>query len=191
MMKGKKWRGAAAGLAAAVALMGCTACSGGNETGSAEVDLTGEIPENLTIFCNLGANVSSAGGSSWNDTMTFQLMEEKTGCHVEWQHPASGAAKERFNMMIVSGEYPDAIVYNWTDVNGGIESYVADEVIVDLTPYIETCMPNFNKLLEENPDFKKDVVTDDGRILAIPYIRNDAELCIFREPSSVRTGWIS
>ena len=142
MMKGKKWRGAAAGLAAVMAVAGCTACSGGG--GGKEVDLSGEIPKNLTIFSELGANVASAGGSTFNDTTTFQLLEEKTGCHVEWQHPASGAGKERFNMMIVSGDYPDAIVYNWTDVNGGIESYVEDEIIVDLTPYIETCMPIFS-----------------------------------------------
>lgn len=188
MMKGKKWRGAAAGLAAVMTMVGCAACSGGGGGGK-EVDLSGEIPKNLTIFSALGANVASAGGSTFNDTTTFQLLEEKTGCHVEWQHPASGAGKERFNMMIVSGDYPDAIVYNWTDVNGGIESYVEDEIIVDLTPYIETCMPNFNKLLEDNPSFKKDVVTDDGRILAIPYVRNDQELCIY-QGTIIRQDWL-
>lgn len=187
MKKMKQYKKIAGGIAAMMIVASCSGC--GSKTQTANVDLEGDIPENLTIFSALGANVSSAGGSTWNDTATFQLLEKKTNCHVEWQQPAAGAAKERFNMMIVSGEYPDAIVYNWTDVNGGIESYVDDEVIVDLTPYVETCMPNFSKLLEDNPDFKKDVLSDDGRILSIPYIRNDEELCIF-QGTLIRQDWL-
>ena len=91
--------------------------------------------------------------------------------------------------MIASGEYPDAIVYNWSGVNGGIESFVEDGVIYDLTPYIETCMPNFSKLLEEHPEIKKDVMTDDGRILTIPYVRLDKELCVYQGPL-VRRDWL-
>lgn len=185
--KMQKVKAAAAGIAAVMAFTCLSGCSGGKQ--SAKVDLDGEIPKELSIFSTLGANVSSAGGSSFNDTTTFQLLEEKTGCHVEWQHPAAGAEKERFNMMIASGEYPDAIVYNWTDVNGGIDSYVDDGVIVDLTPYIEECMPNFSELLSENPEFKKSVMTDDGKILAIPYIRKDKQLCIY-QGTLIRQDWL-
>lgn len=187
LKKIKKMRAAAAGVAAVMALTCLSGCGG--EKKSASVDLSGDIPKELTIFSDLGANVSSAGGSSFNDTTTFKLLEEKTGCHVEWQHPAAGAGTERFNMMIASGEYPDAIVYNWTNVNGGIESYVDDGVIVDLTPYIEKCMPNFNKLLNDNPEFKKDVTTDDGKILSIPYIRQDKQLCIY-QGTVIRQDWL-
>ena len=187
-MKIKKFRGIAAGLAAAMMVVGCTGC-GNNGSTTSEVNLDGDIPENLTIFCNLGANVASAGGTDFNDCLSFQLLEEATGCHVEWQHPASGAATERFNVMIVSGNYPDCIVYNWPSVKGGAQSYVDDGVIVDLTDYVEECMPNFTKFLEENPELKKDVVTDDGKILYIPYIRADKELCVF-QGQVIREDWL-
>ena len=59
-------------------------------------------------------------------------------------------------------------------------SYVDDGVIVDLTDYVDKCMPNFSKLINENPNFKRDVMTDDGKILYIPYIREDKELCVFQ-----------
>ena len=188
-MNVKKCKGIAALLAVVMTVMMFSGCAGGKSGKSAAVNLDGEIPENLTIFTNLGSNIPAAGGSTFNDCLSFQMLEEKTGCHVEWIHPASGAATERFNMMMVSGEYPDAIVYNWGTAPGGIESYVEDEVIVDLTPYIEKCMPNFWKILEENPEFKRDVETDDGKIYAIPYINIDKELGKFQGPV-IRQDWL-
>ncbi|MEE1012968.1 MAG: hypothetical protein U0L92_01450 [Clostridia bacterium] len=184
----KTLRGIAAGLAVGMVMMACSGC-GKDVSNSANVDLSGEIPETLSIFSKVGGNVTAAGGKTFNDCMTFQLLEEKTGCHIDWIHPATGANIERFNMMMVSGEYPDAIVYDWKNASGGTESYLNDGVIVDLTPYIETCMPNFHQLLEEHPEFKKDVITDDGKILTIPYIRLDPELCVF-QGTLVRQDWL-
>ena len=184
----KRWRGIAAGLAAVVTAMGCAGCGGAGNSAS-EVNLEGDIPQTLSIFSNVGANLSAAGGSTFNDCLTFQLLEEKTGCHVEWDHPANGAAQERFNLMIVSGELPDAIVYTWGTVNGGAQSYVDDGVIVDLTPYIETCMPNFSKFMEEHPELKKDIVDDSGHIYSIPYIRQDKELCVY-QGTRIRQDWL-
>ena len=92
-------------------------------------------------------------------------------------------------MMMVSGEYPDAIVYKWATAPGGIASYIDDGIIQDLTPYVETCMPNFWRILEENPSIKKDVVTDEGRIYAIPYIRLDEALCVYQGPV-IRQDWL-
>lgn len=186
-MKKKNLRIAAASLAAVMTMVGLTGCgSDGKKTASGSSD---GYPDEISIFSSLGANVASAGGSDFNDCMTFELLEEKTGTHVEWQHPASGATEERFNVMIVSGNYPDCIVYNWPNVKGGAQSYVDDEIIVDLTPYVEENMPNFWKLINENPELKKDVVTDDGKILYIPYIRQDKELCIF-QGQVIRQDWL-
>ena len=186
-MKIKKLRGLAAGLAAVLTGVGCAGC-GGDGKKSASGSSEG-YPKELTIFGSLGANVASAGGTDFNDCMTFKLLEEKTGTHVEWQHPAAGAASERFNVMIVSGNYPDCIVYDWTNVKGGAQSYVDDGVIVDLTDYVDKCMPNFSKLINENPNFKRDVMTDDGKILYIPYIREDKELCVF-QGQVIREDWL-
>lgn len=185
----KKWKHIVAGIIAAAAVIGCAGC--GRESGgqSSNVNLEGEIPQSLNIFCNIGPNLSAAGGKSFNDCLTFQLLEEKTGCHVEWDHPASGASQERFNLMIASGTLPDAIVYSWGTVNGGTQSYVDDGVIVDLTPYIETCMPNFYKFMNEHPELKKDIVDDNGNIHTIPYIRRDKELCVY-QGTRIRKDWL-
>ncbi len=167
----------------------CFAGCGNGSNEQVQVDLTGEIPESMTIFSALGGNVAAGGGASFNDCLTFQLLEKDTGCHIEWQHPSASALAERFNVMIVSGEYPDAIVYQWSKIKNGAQSYVEDGVLVDLTPYVETCMPNFSKYMEEHPELKKDIVTDDGKILYIPFIREDEKLATYTG-TLIRKDWL-
>ena len=182
-MKTKNLKGVAAGLAAVMAAACVTGCGGGSKSGD------------LTIYTGVGANITAAGGETFNDCLTFQLLEEKTGKHVEWIHPAAGTGAEQFNLMMTSGEYPDAIVYNWANATGGTASYVEDGVIVDLTDYIyptdgsESCMPNLKKIMDENPDIRRDIVTDDGRIYVIPYLRLDEALCVFQGPV-IRQDWL-
>lgn len=187
-MKFNKIRGLAAVLVGTLIITSLAGC-GKTEKTEGNSSQKGSIPNELSVFCALGGNVASAGGEDFNDCMTFQLLEKETGCHVEWQHPAGGAVEERFNVMVVSGNYPDAIVYNWPKVKGGVQSYIDDGVIVDLTDYIKECMPNFTKFLEENPDLKKDIITDDGKIYYIPYIRADKELCVY-QGQVIREDWI-
>lgn len=182
----KRLRKVATGIVAILTISACVGCGNNQDT---KIGNNGEYPSELTIFSNIGGNLSGAGGTDFNDCMTFQLLEEKTGTHIEWQHPAAAAAAERFNVMIASGNYPDCIVYNWPNVKGGAQSYVDDGIIVDLTDYVEKCMPNFSKLLKENPDFKREVVTDDGKILSIPYIRLDKELCTY-QGQVIREDWL-
>lgn len=164
-------------------------CAGGRNKYSG-VDSDGEIPASLTIFSDVGINIPAAGGTDYNDCLTFQLLEEKTGCHVEWKVPASGAKAERFNMMMASGSLPDAIVYDWINAPGGAQAYIDDGIIVDITDYIDECMPNFSKILKENPEIKRDVVNDDGRIYTIPLIRIDKELGTYQGPV-IREDWLN
>lgn len=137
------------------------------------------LPKNLKIYGGIGNNSIEGGAKDNNDLLAFQMMEKMTGTHVEWTHPAQGAVDEQFNLLIASEEYPDAIVYKWPTVPGGASSYAEDDVIIELTDMIETCMPNFWAYLQENPDVKKQISDDDGRIFYIPFIRKDDSLRYF------------
>ncbi len=148
-----------------------------------------DIPRSLTIFAGMGASPAKGGAQSNNDIASFRLMEKMTGCHVEWTHPASGAFEEKFNLMITSGNLPDAIVANWRDISGGVDTYVDDEIILELTDMVKEYMPNFWGYLEANPDIKKQIVNDDGEILYIPFIRKDKELNIYQGPQ-IRVDWL-
>ncbi len=149
----------------------------------------GEIPEKLSIFCTFGGYASKAGAKDNNDLLAFKIMEERTGCHVEWTHPASGTADEKFNLMIASGNLPDMIVYDWQNVTGGAKMYADDELIYPLGKLIEENMPNLSKYNAENPDTKKQYTDDGGEIYYIPFIRKDKQLNVFLGPQ-IRRDWL-
>lgn len=167
----------------------------GSVNNSAETQSVEEVaeeiayPEEITIFSKLGANARAAGFTSNNDTYWAQALEEITGTHVEWTQPADDVMAEKFNLMIASEEYTDAIVYGWTSVEGGPEMYVEDEIILDLTELIPECMPNLNAYLEEHPEVKRVMQNDEGQILYIPFIRDDVALNIYHGPL-IRTDWL-
>ena len=150
---------------------------------------TGEIPESVKIFCGVGAHAARAGAETLNDLLPFQLIEKMTGCHVEWVVPSTGTLSEKFNMLIASGNWPDMIVYNWQNVQGGVQMYAEDEVIIPLTDLMEENMPSYTKYLNENPDMRKGVTYDDGQIYYAPFIRKDKELCVYLGPQ-IRRDWL-
>lgn len=176
----------AIGLAAliAVASAGCG--------GSDEVVVnkgTGEIPETLTIFGSIGNYSLKAGAETNNDTLYFQMMEELTGCHVEWIHPASGASEEKFNLTIASGNLPDMMVSNWGNIQGGAKMYADDGVIIPLGELMKENMPNLMAYNEEKPNVAKQYIDDSGEVYYIPFIRKDEQLKVFQGPQ-IRQDWL-
>lgn len=182
-----KFKGAIC-AAAAIAMAASAGCGKQEEKKTASSG--GQYPAELEIFSPFSSAIAQFG-DDYNAVYGFQLLEEKTGCKVKWIHPASAndAAQEQFSLMISSGELPDAIVYPWATVSGGAQKYVDNGFIVDLTDKVKEDMPNFTKFLDEHPDIKKDCVTDEGKILYLPYIRKDDELKVYLGPQ-IRTDWL-
>ncbi len=150
---------------------------------------SGEMPEKLTIYGSVNPYALKAGAKDNNDILCFQLLEELTGCHVEWIHPAVGAEAEKFNLLIASGELPDMIVHGWRNIQGGAKMYAEDEVIIPLKDLIEEGMPNLSAYMKENPQVAKQFMDDDGEIYYIPFIRKDEELKVFQGPQ-IRQDWL-
>lgn len=166
------------------ALGGCAGKDNKKAVGSTEATM----PKSLKIFAPMGANLSKIGESN-NENLGFQLMEKMTGCHVEWIQPSGAAFNEKFNLLIASGEYPDMIAGYWKGVSGGVESYVDDGVIVELTDLAEKYMPNLSEFNSQRPEIKRQYTNDDGKIFFIPFIRKDPELKVFFGPQ-IREDWL-
>ncbi len=176
----------------ALVLMGVLVVSvcGCGTSKNTEVNIgSGEMPETLTIFAPLGDYTIKAGAKDNNEMLPFQMMEELTGCHVEWTHPAADAYDEKFNIMIASGKFPDAIVYSWQSITGGAKMYADDGVIIPLGNLIDEYMPNFSAYLADHPEVKKQIADNDGEIYYIPFIRKDKELKVFEGPQ-MRQDWL-
>ncbi len=143
--------------------------------GLAEVNLP-LVDEPVTLTCFMETDVKwSATKNSVSEVGSYQVIMDKTGITVQFNHPAAGEQKEKFNLMVNSGELPDMIYFNWSSVTGGAAKYVEDGTILALNEYLEDWAPNFLAYMEQYPDIRKQTVLDDGTYYMFPMIRLDEE----------------
>ncbi len=66
--------------------------------------------------------------------------------------PLSGSERDNFNTLLATEEYADLIDMAFSTTSA--TELLEDEVIYDLTPYMEDYMPNYMALLEKHPELK-------------------------------------
>ncbi|MFD2117705.1 extracellular solute-binding protein [Paenibacillus yanchengensis] len=145
-------------------------------------------PDKVTYWVALGAN-AAATMKDYGEIKAYKKLEEVTGTTVEFQHPPTGQERDQFNLMIASGKLPDAIEYNWSGAPKGVDSLIKENRIIRLNELIEEHAPNLKKLLDDNPEFKKLVTTDEGNIYTVPFIRNHPSLQSVNGPV-MRKDWL-
>ena len=101
------------------------------------------------------------------DLIAIQQIEKNTNVHINWTAVASAEAKEKFSLMIASGEYPDIIRGAETYYSGGLTKMKDDGISLDLTDLVDKNMPNYSALRKSNSKLLKDTMTDDGKIVSI------------------------
>lgn len=144
----------------------------GNFDGTIKLPLT-EEPVTLTIWMPADANYFTVK-ENYNDSEFFQEMERRTGVHLEFEVPASGEETTAFNLMISSGELPDMICMpqNYPD---GMDAAIDDGYYLDLTPYLDTYLYNYNQVRQSDPIFMKNSVTDSGRAAYICILNTEKQ----------------
>ncbi|MBQ4146008.1 MAG: extracellular solute-binding protein [Clostridia bacterium] len=173
-----------------LAVMIAVSAAGCGKGGETKIDTgSGEMPKTLSIYASLGPYTLKAGAKDYNDTLYFQLLEELTGCHIEWVHPAEGAGAEKFSLLIASGQLPDMMVTDWVGVSGGVKSFAEDEVIIPLKQLINDNMPSLKAYNDANPNVLKQYTADDGEVYYIPFIKGNAELKTYQGPQ-IRMDWL-
>ncbi len=104
-----------------------------------------------------------------NDKLVVQRLEKKTGVHVEWTSYTSDVFAEKRNLMIASGDLPDAIfAAEYSDYD--LLKLAKDGAIVPLEDLIDQYMPNFKKVLAERPEYRTMITAPDGHIYSFPWI---------------------
>ncbi len=113
----------------------------------------------LTInFSNYLFGSPTDGGPARGD----EAFEELTGVQLE----SNGVWKsgDDYLLMLISGKLPDILNNNInTNYVGGPSAAIEEGYIIDLSPYTDW-MPNYMKVLEENPVIKEQMVTEKGEI---------------------------
>lgn len=124
----------------------------------------------LTMWMPLSTKVSSFI-TDLNEVKAFQVLEEKTGVHIQFLHPPVGEEADQFNLMVASGDLPDMIYYQWQVLSGGPGKYIDDGVIIPLNDLIKANCPNYQALMEQYPDADKQSRMDDGTIYMFPFFK--------------------
>lgn len=133
--------------------------------GTIKLPLTDE-PITLTVFAGMDSNLTGII-NDYNENGFFKELEKRTGVHLEFIIPAAGTEKEQYNLMIASGEMADIITHNGYNYPEGLDAAVDDGYYLDLTPYLDTCLPDYNRVRTSDPLMEKSTVTDKGRVVGL------------------------
>jgi len=129
--------------------------------------------------------------TNFGETGHSRALIEQTGIDIEWIHPPLGQHNENFSLMVVAGNLPDIIQWNWIgNFPGGATGAIADRVIIELNDAIEQWAPNYQALLERQPQLLQQVLTDTGQHFAFPFLRIDPILKVTTGPV-VRADWLA
>lgn len=187
---------AAAGAGAA-ALAACTptstgpAASGAAAAGASAEPLTLPIvtsPLSLSYWAPQSSNVI-ASMKTFGEIGAYKELEKRTGIHLDFQHPPLGQDTEQFNLLAASGKYPDIVEYNWLGASGGPARYLRDGMIIRLNDLIDKYAPNLKAVLAKHPEWRKQIVTDEGDIYCFPFIRGDDQLLV-SAGMAIRQDWL-
>ena len=117
----------------------------------------------------------------WNDVLVFKEYEKMTNMDIEWQMITPEAMKEKKNLIMTSGDYPDAFHSVGLSTNDLI-TYGGQGIFIPLNDLIDKYAPNFKKLLDQYPEIKRGLTMPDGKIYSFPRIFDP-------DFTSVLMGW--
>ena len=120
----------------------------------------------VEIFCGGSPDqMNFLEDATYTNTVANQEMSRITGVNIVYNTVGNDAAPETFNLMLASNDLPDIIDAFTNFYSLGMDYAVEEEeIIYDLTPYLEEKVPNFYAYLEDHPDVKRDITTDSGII---------------------------
>ncbi|MBB6634866.1 extracellular solute-binding protein [Cohnella thailandensis] len=147
--------------------------SGGSASGSESPSSSGASssepaaaePTKIKVFAVQEPNIDLA-------TNKFTLFaEEKFGIDFDFEAVPSDGAKEKRQISLASGDYPDAYIltaYIDQFSQADLLKYGQQGVLVPLNDLIDQYAPNIKAALESNADFKAFSVAPDGNIYGLP-----------------------
>lgn len=131
------------------------------------------VDEKITLRMFGRKHVSHA--ADWNDMLVYQEMEKLSNIHIDWDLASDENIAERRNIILASGEdVPDAF-HTALFSSNDIVKYANEGILMPVDDLIDKYAPNLKKLLEENPEAKKGLTLEDGKIYSFPLmVESDA-----------------
>lgn len=128
------------------------------------------VKEPITIKIFSGKRFAS---QNLNDIMLWNEYKKLTNVNVEWNDVNREQLIEKRNIILASGDYPDAF-YGSRFTGTELLKYGQQGVLIKLNDLIEKHAPNLKRILDQNPDIKKAITLPDGNIYGLPTLTDPA-----------------
>lgn len=94
------------------------------------------------------------------------------GVNIDWSFPTTGTDGKVYTNTLLAdpSNLPDIMGVYWMN---NANQYLEDEIIWDLTPYIQEYAPAYYAFLQTNPAYDRAMKTDDGQYYAFGFFRED------------------
>lgn len=146
-----------------------------------------EEPTTYTIWVTNSPDLSDII-KDFSDFTVISEMEKLTNLHWDATLVSYMASTEAFGLMVASQDYTDVVSGAVSNYSGGADAAVEADFLIDLSEYVAADMPNLTRWLEEYPDLRKAVVSNDGYICAFPKI-NDPDNALVGS-GMLRKDWL-
>lgn len=170
-------------------LVACTQNEGSTSSDGNTEELKDSMSAKVTWYAPTHA-LNKKLVKSFDELIGFQEIQKSTGMDIEFLEPAAGDVNQQFNILLSSGSYPDIISWNLNNYPGGLQKLLDDGVAIDLSDLIDQHAPNYKKILQENPEIRKQVQLDDGRIVQFTKIELDVRRLSY-DGFLIRNDWLT
>lgn len=123
----------------------------------------------VNAFLNIAPWASAYIGpeAEFENSAAILAAEEATNIHldVNWSDPDS--YNEKVNLLIASSTLPEITRNLSTLYSSGIDGLIADGVCLDISEFIPECAPEYNRLLEEYPNFRNVAASSSGAMVSM------------------------
>ncbi|MEK3890100.1 extracellular solute-binding protein [Bacillus sp. FSL K6-3431] len=121
-----------------------------------------------------------------------KMVEEKFNMKIKWEYVNQDAAKEKRQLSLASGDYPDAyMLVTWVDNISKVDAqkYGKEGVFMPLNDLIKDHAPNIQKAMEDLPYLEKGMTAPDGNIYGLPLV-NECYHCSVSGKMWINTEWL-
>ena len=116
------------------------------------------------IACKNNVTAEIFGDGGFEQTEVYQYLAEHTGVTMEFTMLAEQTVSEKLNLIMASGDLPDIFNSKLGQYDANGVNAIADEIIIDLSEYIDENAPDYVQFLERYPDVKASAMNVDGSI---------------------------
>jgi putative aldouronate transport system substrate-binding protein len=102
-----------------------------------------------------------------DEMIFYNNLEEMTNVLIDWEAIPEAQAREKINLMLASGDYPDAFFGVGSVTTQDIVTYGEQGVFLQLDDLIDQYAPNIKNALETYPPLRPSVTTADGHMYSV------------------------